>query len=888
MSVPSRVSSLLRNLLRARRVEQDLDDEVRSYADMLTDEKRAGGLGEEEARRAALVEIQGLEQVKEQVRETRAGTVLEQIWRDITYGVRVLLKHRGFTAAAVATLALGIGANTAIFSIVDTIVFRPLPYANPERLVKIWGTTSSTQRADVSWPDFDDIQRQSRSFERVAADDGMGFDVEYKGARKSVSGAMVTTEWLTTLGVRPLIGSAFRPEESRHGQDEVVILTHSYWRRGFASDSNVLGQVLLVDGRPHTIVGVLPPNVLRYGSDFLKPLVLSDYPTERGHRDLDVFARFRPDVTLAEAQAELDTIAARLERDYPETNKGRRLVAEPLGKSYASLDRAAIYGLELMLGAVGVVLLIACVNVVSLVMARGVTRARECVVRTALGASRGRLVRQMLVENVLLFLAGGALGILAARWSADSLIALAVASGYIPERIFVAIDGRVFAFGLIVSALAGLLFGLAPALEASRVDVNVGLRDSGPTVPGSRRRTRVRRVLIASELALSVVLLVGFGLLIRSFVRVQANATSLAVDTVLETSAEGGRSFETAVNFWRRAMESVRTIPGVTTAAVTSRPPVHGARQKRIAIAGRASLPADAEVGDILVSANYFRTLGITLVAGRFFTEADNGAAPAVAIVSETLARRYFSSESPIGRRLRVDEEDPMMCCTAASPVTGVWREIVGVVRDIRQSSLEEQPAATLYRPYSQIVEHDMYLMVRMGSANDAARIAKDVSARLALVAPGQEWANVLPLRQVIDGSETIRRRRFVLTLLGFFAAVAVALAAVGLYGLMAYFVAERRREIGIRIALGASQDAVLKHVLNEALRLAAVSLVLGGLSAQLLTKSIAVMLFGVSSTDVLTYASVWTLLAGVVLLASYFPARRAARVDPIVALREP
>ncbi len=887
MSVASRVSSFLRNILRRRRVEQDLDDEVKAYLDMVIDDKRASGLGDAEARRSALVELQGLEQVKERVREVRAGTLADQIWRDLTYGVRILLKHRGFTAAAVATLALGIGANTAIFSIVDTIVFRPLPYTDPGRLVKIWGATSSSQRADVSWPDFADVQTQSRAFERLAADDGMGFDVVYNGSRASVLGAMVTTEWLATLGVQPLLGRGFLPEEAQPGRDGVVILTHSYWRRAFASDPSIIGQVMTIDRQPCTIVGVLPPNVLRYSSDFLKPLVLAHYPTERGHRDLDVFARLRPNVTLAQAQAEVDTIAARLELEHPETNKGRRLTVVPLDKSYVMLDPKATYGLELMFGAVAFVLLIACVNVVNLLLARGVMRARECVVRTALGASRGRLIRQLLVENLLLFFAGGLLGILVARWSADWLHALAVASGYVPKEMVIAVDGRVFGFSLLVSVVAGTVFGLAPALQASRVDVSAGLRESAPTFQGGHRRTRVRHMLIVSELVLSLVLLVGFGLLIRSFLRVQANATALAANTVLETSAEGGRSFGPAVNFWRTAVESVRTIPGVTHAAVTSRPPVHGARQRRIDVASRAPASADDEVGDILVSADYFRSLGISLVAGRFFTEGDTAATVPVAIVSETLARRYFPHESPLGRRLRVDEDDSMTCCSAAGTVKGVWREIVGVVRDVRQANLDEDPAATLYRPYSQIVEHDMYLMVRIDSASAAGRIAKDVRARLTVAAPGTEWADVLPLQQIIDGSESIRLRRFVLILLGSFAALAVVLAAVGLYGVMAYFVEERRREIGIRVALGASQQVVLRDVLTEALRLALIALAVGVPAAQLLTKSIAAMLFGVNGTDVVTHVAVWTLLVAISLLASYLPARRAARVDPIVALRE-
>ena len=880
--------SFLRHLFRMRRVERDLDEEVRAYLEMVIEEKRARGLSERQARRAALIELEGFEQVKERVREARSGAIAEQLWRDLTYAIRILFKHRGFTAAALTTLALGIGANTAIFSIIDTVVFRPLPYADPDRLVKIWGVTSATSRADISWPDFTDIQTQNGVFERMAADDGMGFDVLLDGSRGSALGAMVSSEWLSTFGVRPLLGRTFLREETERGADAVVILTYSYWRRRFASDPKVVGQVVEIDGRPCTIVGVLPPNVFRYSSDFLKPLVPADYPTERGHRDLDVFARLRPGVTLAEAQAALDTIAARLELEHPATNAGRRLTVVPLDKAYADLDPRTTRGLAFIFGAVGVVLLVACVNVINLLLARAVMRAREYVVRAALGASRARLIRQMLVEHVLLFLAGGMLGTLVARWSIDALLAFAATSGYVREQMVIAVDGRVFAFSLLVSVVAGVVCGLVPALQLSRVDVNVGLRDSASTFYGGRRRTRARRLLIVSELVMSTVLLVGFGLLIRSFLHVQANGRTAGADTVLETAAEGGRSFPAAVAFWGTMLDSVRTIPGVRLAAVTSRPPVHGARQQRIIIAGRPAAPATDRVGDILVSADYFQTMDIALVAGRTFTNHDAGGTVPVVIVSETLARRYFPNETPLGKRLVVDEQDPMACCSAASPVKGVWREIVGVVKDIRQANLEEPLAATMYRPYTQMVEHDMFLMVRTDSVEDVPRVTREMRARLALAAPGTEWDAIRPWEQVIAGSESIRMRRFVLTLLGSFVLLAVALAAVGIYGVMAYVVAERRREIGIRVALGASAAVVLRNVLTEALRLAALALVLGAIAAQLLARVMASMLFGVAGTDVATHAVVWTFVAGVTLLASYLPARRAAQVDPVVALRQP
>ena len=882
-----RLASLLRNLCLRNRVERDLDDELRAFVELAAEERRGAGLTDQEARRAALVELGGVEQVRESVRDVRAGALVDQLRQDLGFAIRMLGRNRGFTAIAVTTLALGIGANTAIFSIVDTVVFRPLPYKDAGRLVKIWGSGSAEPIDNVSFPDFVDIRDQNDVFEEVAADDGTDFTITHvAGPRQPVAGALVTSGWLSTLGVQPILGREFVLDDERPGNDDVVILTHSYWRRHLASDPAIVGGTLTTNDGVFTVIGVLPPNVLRYGGDFLKPLVPAGYPPGRGHRDLDVFARLKPGVALAQARAELDTIAHRLERDYPATNKGRRFSVAPLDKYYASTDRKATRGLLLMLGAVGLVLLIACANVANLLLARSVTRSRECVIRAAMGAGRARLVRQMLVESVLLFLIGGAAGVLLARWSTGALLDFAVAGGYVPERMAIAVDARVLAMTLIVSLLAGIGFGLVPALQASKVDLNDGLKAS--SVTGGVRRRRASRVLIVSELAIALVLLVGSGLMIRSFLRVQEVSGGINPENLLQTVSDGGRSFPEAVTYWRSALDRTRQDPGVLFAAVTSRPPFHGARGQRFAIAGRSSAPGEEpQAGDILVSEDYFRTMGIPLVKGRAFSDKDSGATAPVVIISESLARRHFPNEDPLGKRVSFAERSPMSCCTAAGPVENVWREIVGVASDVRQANLDEQPAATLYRPYSQIVEHDMFLMVRARSASDAARLATHLRSQLLTVDPTKYWTDVRPMRDVINGSDSIRLRRFVLILLASFAGLAVLLAAVGTYGVMAYLVADRTREIGIRVALGATRSMVVNHVLSETMKLTLAGLVIGGLAALVLTRSISSMLFGVSSTDALTYLGVSFVLAGVALLASYLPARRAARIDPLVALRQ-
>jgi putative ABC transport system permease protein len=592
-------------------------------------------------------------------------------------------------------------------------------------------------------------------------------------------------------------------------------------------------------------------------------------------------------VTLTQAQAQLDTLARRLARDYPGSNAGRGFRLAPLDKAYASIEPKSVEGLLLVLGAVAFVLLIACANVTNLLFARAVRRYRECVIRAALGASRARLVRQLLVEHMLLFLVGGVLAIILAGWSVDSLVSLAVVSHYLPERMSVAVDGRVFLFSLFVSLLAGLSFGLSPALQASRVDLTEGLKASSQTLKGGRGRHRASRLLMVSELALSVVLLVGFGLLARSFMRVYEDSGGFSRENLLVTESDGGRSFMPALAFWRRALEEARRDPGVRLAAVTSRPPVHGVRRVSFAIDGHALSSPGEDAGDVLISADYFRTMGIRLIKGRAFTERDDGSAPPVVVISESVARATFGNQNPLGHRLHIDDHGFTSCCSAAGPVEGVWREIVGVVGDVRQGNLDEPPAMTLYRPYSQMVEHDMYLVVRAASARDASRLARTLGARLLTLDPNQEWADVRPMSDVIDGSESIRLRRFVLVLLGSFAGLALLLAGIGTYGVMAYAVAGRTQEIGIRMALGATRLAVFRQILAETLTMTLAGIAIGGVGAYLLSRFIAAMLVGVSATDVATYAGVSLLLVGVALAASYLPARRATRVDPSTALRE-
>jgi putative ABC transport system permease protein len=815
--------------------------------------------------------------------------MLNVVVRDVIYGLRIARRNPGFTTAAVLTLALGLGVTTATFTIADAIMFRPLPYAQPERLVKIWGRSSAQPSDNMALADFTGVKDLTGVFEQVGADDGTGVTVDDGQTSGAANCALITAEWLATFGVRPVLGRGFLAEEFLPANDEVVILTHVYWQRRFGADPAVIGRSLRIDGRPATIVGVLAPNVLRYGADLLVPLVIDTYPASREHRNLDVVARLRPESTIASAQAALDVLARQLQFSQPSPNVNREFSVAPLGKYYASIGPGAEHSMMLLLGAVALVLLIACVNVANLLLARSISREQECAVRSALGASRLRLTGQLLIENMLLFVAGGGLGCFLAWWSLDFMTALGIAGGYVPERLLVSLDARVLGFATLVTMISAATFGLTPVFRTSGVSVVQGLKGASQSERGGSSRSRARRVLIVAELALSVVLLVGCGLIVRSLLGLYANVDGFVPDRLLETGSDAGREFTPALMKWRAALERVRGIPGVESAALSSRPPIHGARLQAFSVSGRSAVDQALEprAGDILISPDYFRTMGIPLRRGRAFTELDTHTSPPVVIISETLARQQFPGEDPIGQRMRIHERSPLSCCVTAAPVDGVWREIIAVAGDIRQANLDEAPAPTIYRPYSQIFEHDMFLLVRARTDRDTANVATALATELRSLDPTMFWWPVQSMHQSIKDSGSVRTRRFVVQILSGFSVLALALAAVGLYGVMAYLVIERRREIAVRMALGATRSLLFKQILGEAGRLLALGLVAGAIATRWLTGWMASLLFEVRPTDLATHLVVLVVLATVGLLASYLPARRAAGVDPMVALRE-
>ena len=815
--------------------------------------------------------------------------MLDALARDVIYGLRIARRNPGFTTAAVLTLGLGIGVTTTTFTVADAIIFRPLPYAQPERLVKVWGRSSAHPADNMALADFTGVTDLTAIFERVGADDGMGVRVEDGEASHAANVALVTAEWLSTLGVRPVLGRGFLAEEFLPGRDSIICpdtcLLATPVRRGSCRDRTLAAYRRQAghDRRCATAERA----ALRFRSS--PSPRLATYPPSREYRNLDVVARLRPEATIASAQAALDVLARQLELVYSSPNVNREFSVAQLGKNYASIGPGAEHSLMLLLGAVALVLLMACVNVANLLLARSIPRERECAVRSALGASRGRLTRQLLIENMLLFVAGGGLGCFLAWWSLDFITALGVSGGYVPERLLVALDARVLGFATLVTMITAVTFGLAPALRAARVSVIQGLKDASQSERGGSSRVRTRRVLIVAELALSVVLLVGCGLIVRSLLGLYANVNGFVPDRLLETGSDAGREFAPALMMWRAALERARGIPGVESAALSSRPPIHGARLQPFSVSGRPAVdPAlEPRAGDILISPDYFRTMGIPLLRGRAFTDLDTHTSTPVVIISETLARQQFPGGDPIGQRIRINERSPLSCCVVAAPVDGVWREIIAVAGDIRQANLDEAPAATIYRPYGQIFEHDMFLLVRARTDRDTAPVAAVLATELREVDPAMFWSPVQSMHQSIAESGSVRTRRFVVRILSGFSVLALALAAVGLYGVMAYLVIERRREIAVRIALGATRSVLFKQILGEAGRLLLLGLFVGAIATRWLTRWIASLLFGVTTTDLATHLAVFVVLGAVGLLASYLPARRAAAVDPMVALRE-
>ena len=800
---------------------------------------------------------------------------MQTLRQDLRYAVRSLGRSPGFAFAAIATLAIGIGANTAIFSVVHGVLLRPLPFAESERLVGVWGHHVTIGRETASLPDFLDWRRQSRAVEDMAAFANTRYNLAGEGEPEVVRGVVATANLLPLLGVAPAAGRGFTAGEERSGAARVVMLSDGFWRRRFGGRPDVLGRTLSLSGVPHTVVGIAPPAVrLQQEVDVWTPLV-TDTTLGRRNDFLSVIGRLREGVTLTQAQEELSTIARRLAAEYPASNAGWGVELVGLQEQMVGGIRPALL---VFMGAVALVLLIACANVANLMLARVTAREREVTIRTALGASRARLARQLLTESAVLALAGGTAGLLLAAWGVQAL--RAVGPGTIPRSQEVAIDPVALGFAVGLSLVTGLLFGLLPALRVLRRDPHEGLQRSSRASTGASGVRTTRGALVLAEVALAFMLLIGATLLLRSFDRLQRVNPGFVGQGVLTARLSFPRNSyadpEQRLAFGDRLVERLRATPGVSAAALVSDPPLSGSVPYWAFAVEGVEPPAPEVVQDAVVftaSPGYFETVGIPLLAGRLLTDADHGDAPPVAVVSQALARRYWPDRSPLGARI-----------TFGNPAdtASTWLTVVGVVGDVRQESLAEPAYPQVYLPFAQLSVRSVVILAR--GLSEPLALLPALKAAVAELDPGLPLSEVATLDQITTA--TLARPRVNAALLGGFALVALALAAVGIYGVITYGVIQRSRELGIRMALGAGSDQLLRLVVRQGMGPVLAGVALGAAGALAGGRVLRSLLFGVGAADPLTYALVTGFLLAVALTASYLPARRAARADPMVALR--
>jgi putative ABC transport system permease protein len=875
----------LRALTGRDRVIHDIDEEMRLHVELETEANIERGMSPGDARRSALRSFGNLGSIRDTAYGIRGGGMIETLLQDIKYGARVLAKHRGFTVVAVLTLALGIGANTAIFSVVNELLLRPLPFRDADRLVMLWEVTPEGRHQNTtSRANFRGWREQSKSFESMAAFSDQRLNLTGAGEPEEVSVQFATPELFQVLGVEPSIGRRITEDDARAGAPAVAVLSYGLWQRRFGGDPRLVGKPIMLNSEPFTVVGILPEGFqwhIRKRSGTGKPAeiwTVLDMPTEgsgaRG-RFLSTVARLKQGVTLEQAEAEMKTIASRLEQDAPRHNKGYGTEVIPLREQFVGNVRPALW---LLLGAVGLVLLIACANVANLLLARAAAREKEIALRAALGAHRLRIVRQLLTESVLLSVLGSLLGLGLAWWGIQALIAIS------PRDLVniqsVGLNFTVLAWTMAVSLVTGIIFGLVPALEATRFNLNDALKEGGKGAEGqSSRSRRLRSVLVVAEVALALILLVSAGLLIKSFAQLQKINTGFNSDNVLTMVVrlpEGKyKEDPQLVAFFRQATERIRVLPGVRNVGMVNFLPLYGGlgSATMFTIEGRPAPPVGQEPGtNVRVSdAGYFSALGIPLLRGRNFTESEASEPRHVIIISESFARKYFPGEEALGKRITVS--------MAEEPVP---TEIIGVVGDVRYDSLTDKAEPTVYFPHPELAYPFMTLVIRTGG--DPAEIAPAVEREVRAIDPDQPISDVRTMNQVM--ADTLGRARFNTLLLALFAGLATLLAAVGIFGVMNYSVTLRTREIGLRMALGAQRGQVLMMILRQGLLLTLAGIGIGLIGALALTRIMSSLLFGVGASDPLTFTAIALLLAVVSLIACYIPARRATRVDPMIALR--
>jgi putative ABC transport system permease protein len=890
MTLWSRVRSWASAILRRSRMESEMDTELRFHIEARAEDLIRNGVPREKALLQARIEFGGIERAKEECRDTRRVMLIETLVRDVRYSLRMLRSSPGFSMVAILTLALGIGANTAIFSVVDSVLLRPLPYADPAGLVMVWENSSQhpNPHNTVSPPDFLDWSRRNAVFSGMAAIFDQRANLTGNGLPEEIVLQDVSANFFSVLGVNTVLGAGFTSENGQPGHDNVVVLSFGFWKERYASDHSIVGKTIVLNGHPLSVVGVAPEGFdwfIKDGSltgaqpQMWSPWIIPDAFHDRKNvgRFMTVVARLKPGVAVTRAQADMNTIAAQIAQEYPDFNGYWGVNVVPLRQQIAGDLRPALL---ILLGAVVFVLLIACANVSSLLLARASAREREMAVRTAIGASPWRIACQLLTESILLAAIGGGIGVVLAVWGTNALL---VAS---PRNLLdmrsATIDARVLAFAAGSTLLAGLLFGFLPSYISAHSRISETLKEGGRGSSSGKYRGATRSAFVVLQMCLALVLLAGSGLLIRSFIRLVGvdpgfDSNHLLTFKVSLPSSKY-RTDPACLAFFQQLLSRVSHLPGVRSVTMNSFPPFSGlGAATGVHLLGQPPRSLmDLPVAAVrVVGPHYFDTMGIPLRAGRVFTEQELADARHVVVINQAFADQYMSGANPLGQQAVIFMKSLEESQNAPSV-------IVGVVGDVRQMGLETPGEPTVYWPHPELVYSEMTILVR--TSKDPLSLVSAVRNELQQMDPEQPMAAVATMDQLLGDS--LARSRFTMLLLGIFAAISLLLASVGIYGVIAYGVAQRTQEFGIRIALGAGRRDVLRLVLGQGTRLALWGIGLGVIFALALTKFLATLLYGISPTDPLTFAAVASLLVLVALAACYVPAQRATRVDPIEALR--